>query len=567
VTVAYDLIVRGGTIVDGSGLPGFRGDLGVVGDRIAAVGNLGGESARATIDADGHVVAPGFIDAHTHMDAQVFWEPLGTNSCWHGVTSVVMGNCGFTLAPCAEKDKALVLRNLERAEDIPRSAMEAGIPWSWETFPEFMDALDRLPKGINYATYVGHSALRTYVMGERAFTDKATTQDMAAMTRELEAGLRAGAVGFSTSRSSNHRTPEGLPVASRIADWSEVKGLCEAMASAGKGVFELAREMVDHDPEAKRDFFARMKALAVETGVPITFGNSWWHHKKPDAWRGYFDLVDETVAEGGKVLVQAGGSMSGSMRSFETLLPYDKAPVWSEFRKLPLPEQERGLRDPEMRQKLVEAARGYKLVKTATDANQLRDVEWDWLFPLFKPMPPYKSIAQIAREQAKDPIDVMIDLALEENLKLFFGNPSFNANDEVVLAMIRHPNAAVTFSDAGAHVASNLNPTHTHLLAEWVRARQEITMEAAIRKLTLDIAAFWGLKDRGLLRKGFFADIVVFDPATISPAMPSLVRDLPTGCPRLVQKAHGIRNTVVNGVVLTRDGVHGGAYPGRLIRA
>jgi N-acyl-D-amino-acid deacylase len=565
--MTYDLVIRGGTIVDGSGLPPFLGDVGVNGDRISAIGDLKGEAAKATIDAEGHIVAPGFIDAHTHMDAQVFWEPLGTNSCWHGVTSVVMGNCGFTLAPCAEKDKALVLRNLERAEDIPRSAMEAGINWSWETFPEFMDTVDRLSKGLNYATYVGHSALRTYVMGERAFTDTATTQDMAAMKRELEAGLRAGAVGFSTSRSSNHRTPEGLPVASRIADWAEVKGLCETMAETAKGVFELAREMTDHDPEAKRDFFARMKALAVETGVPITFGNSWWHHDRPQMWRGYFDLVDETVAEGGKVLVQAGGSMSGSMRSFETVLPYDKAPVWADFRKLPLAEQERGLRDPAMRKRLVDAAKGYKLVKAATDGNQLRDVDWDWLFPLFTPMPPYKSIAQIAKEQSKDPIDVMIDLALEKHLKLFFGNPSFNGDDDVVLAMIRHPNAAVTFSDAGAHVASNLNPTHTHLLAEWVREKQAITMEAAIRKLTLDLASFWGLKGRGLLRQGFLADIVVFDPETIEPGMPSLVHDLPTGCPRLVQKAVGIKNTVVNGTVLIQDGAHTGAYPGRLMRA
>jgi N-acyl-D-amino-acid deacylase len=332
-------------------------------------------------------------------------------------------------------------------------------------------------------------------------------------------------------------------------------------------VFELAREMTDHDPEAKRDFFARMKALAVETGVPITFGNSWWHHHKPELWRGYFDLVDETVAEGGKVLVQAGGSMSGSMRSFETVLPYDKAPVWAEFRKLPLAEQEKGLRDPAMRKKLVDAANGYKLVKAATDGNQIRDVEWDWLFPLFTPMPPYKSIAQIAKEQNKAPIDVMIDLALEKNLKLFFGNPSFNGDDDVVLAMIRHPNAAVTFSDAGAHVASNLNPTHTHLLAEWVREKQAITMEAAVRKLTLDLASFWGLKGRGLLRKGFMADIVVFDPETIEPGMPSLVHDLPTGCPRLVQKAVGIKNTVVNGTILLKDGAHTGAYPGRLMRA
>src|SRR4051812_40506852 len=191
MTMSYDLLIRGGTVVDGSGLPGYRDDGGIKGDRLAAIGDLRGESAKGPPDAEGHVVAPGFIDGHTHMDAQLFWDRLGTCSSWHGVTSVVTGNCGFSLAPCAEKDKALVLRNLERAEDISRSAMEAGIPWSWETFPEYLDTIDRMPKGINYATYVGHSALRTYVMGERAFSETATAQDMAAMKRELEAGLRA----------------------------------------------------------------------------------------------------------------------------------------------------------------------------------------------------------------------------------------------------------------------------------------------------------------------------------------------------------------------------------------
>ncbi|PYM72759.1 MAG: hypothetical protein DME10_11820 [Candidatus Rokuibacteriota bacterium] len=239
--MSLDLVIKNGWVVDGSGQPRYRGDVGVTGGRIAAIGRIR-ESAREVINAEGQVVAPGFVDGHTHMDAQVFWDPLGTCSCWHGVTSVVMGNCGFTLAPCAEKDKALVVRNLERAEDISGAAMAAGIRWTWTTFPQFLDAIDALPKGINYAGYVGHCALRSYVMGERAFEQTATEDDLRAMERELRAAIQAGAIGFTTTRSPIHETPEGRPVASRLATWAEVRRLVGAMGELNAGIFELAGE-------------------------------------------------------------------------------------------------------------------------------------------------------------------------------------------------------------------------------------------------------------------------------------------------------------------------------------
>ena len=565
--MSYDLIIRGGTVVDGSGLPGYRADVGVSAGYITTIGDLKGVAAKEVIDAEGHVVAPGFVDGHTHMDAQLFWDPLGTNSCWHGVTSVVMGNCGFSLAPCAEKDKALVLRNLERAEDISRSAMEAGIPWSWETFPEYFDAVDRLPKGINYAGYVGHSALRTYVMGERAFTEKATTQDMSAMKRELEAGLRAGAVGFSTSRSNNHRTPEGRPVASRLADWSEVKSLVGVMGDLGTGVFELARETSDHDQDKRRDEQRRLKELAVTTGVPITFGSAWYHRATPDVWRPQFAMVDETFAAGGKMMIQSGAFWHGSMRSFETLMLFDRAPVWNEFRKLPLAEQEKGLRNPELRAKLEQAARDFTVSRDPSLPNVLlREIDWNWIFPVDRPLPPYRSVAEIAKERGKEEIATYIDLALEKNLKLFFYNPNNNEDQDFVLALINHPRSGVTFTDSGAHVASTLNPVQTHLLGHWVRQKQAVTLEAAVRKITFEIASFWGLKGRGMVRDGYHADLVIFDPATIAPGMPSLIHDLPTGSERLEQKATGIMATIVNGQVLLRNGTPTGALPGQLIR-
>ena len=565
--MAYDILIRGGTVVDGSGLPGYRADVGIENGTIVAIGSLKGQAAKETIDADGHVVAPGFVDGHTHMDAQIFWDPLGTSSCWHGVTSVVMGNCGFSLAPCAEKDKGLVFSNLEMAEDISRSAMEAGVPWSWETFPELLDTVDKLPKGLNYAHYVGHSALRTYVMGQRAMTDKASPDEVARMRKHLEAGMRAGAVGLSTTRSHNHRTMAGLPVASRLADWSEIEGLVGLLGELGSGIFEISRTINDSEPDKMKAEFSQLLKLAKESGVPVTFGSAWWKRQYPNIWRQQFAMVDEAIAEGAKVLIQGTAAWNVSLRSFETLMPFDRAPVWVDFRKLPLAEQEKGFRDPEMRKKLVEVAKSYQRPTNPALPNALlRDIDWDWIFPVDKPLPPYKSLDELAKERKQHPVETMIDMALEKHLKMFFLAPNFNESEDYVLAMMRHPRTAVTFTDSGAHVASVINSVQTHLLGYWVRQKQAMTMEAAIRKISFDIAAFWGLRKRGLLREGYHADAVVFDPGTVGPIMPELVRDLPTGSDRLIQKSQGIKNTIVNGQVLMRGNDHTGALPGQLMR-
>lgn len=565
--MSFDLVIKGGTVVDGTGLPGFRADVGIADGTITAIGDLKGQRAEQTIDAEGHVVAPGFVDGHTHMDAQVFWDPVGSNSCWHGVTSVVMGNCGFTLAPCSEKDKNLVLHNFERAEDIPPAAMIAGIPWSWTTFPEYFDAVDALPKGLNYASYVGHSSLRTHVMGERAMEEQASADDLAAMKRELTAGMRAGAIGFSTSRSGAHRTPNGKPVASRLASWDEFRQLVGVLEELGSGIVEIARQNIIADPVERREELDKLKRLALDTGVPFTFGSSFYKRSAPDQWREQFHMVDECNAAGGKMLIQATATWNGSLRSFETATPYDYIPVWKDFRKLPLADQEKGLRNPEMRKKLVDAVHAHThKPDPALPNNFQRPVDWTWVFPLTQPLPPYPSIAEIAKERGQDPVETFIDLALDHHLKLFFIQPSNNEDQDFVLALIRHPHAAVTFSDAGAHVATTINPIHGHLLGHWVRDKQAITLEAAIRKITFDIASFWSLEGRGRLREGHHADVVVFDPATISPSMPELVHDLPSGAPRIKQHSHGIKATVVNGQVLIQEGRHTGALPGRLLR-
>jgi N-acyl-D-aspartate/D-glutamate deacylase len=565
--MAYDLIIRGGTLVDGSGLPGYRADVGISGGMITAIGDLKGQSAKDSIDADGHVVCPGLIDAHTHFDAQVFWDPIGTNVCWSGVTSIIMGNCSYTLAPCKEADKRRVFSNLERAEEIPPQVMEAGIPWSWESIPEHLDALERLPKGLNIGIHVGHSALRTYVMGERAFTDVATDDDLATMKQLVADGMRAGTLGFSTARSNSHRTAEGNPVASRVADWSEIEALVGVLADLKTGIFQISRGFGSNDPAERHAEQAQIRDIAINSKVPLTCGTSWYRRAKPDYWREQFDVVEAVTAAGGTMMVQGGSCWNGSLRSFETVTPYDKFPVWEDFRKLPLDEQAKGLRDPKMRARLLDVARNIKRSDhPGLPAFYLQEVDWNWIFPYENPMPPHRSIAEMAGERGVDPLDLFIDLALEQDLKAFFISPLFNESEDFIQALICHPNTGITFSDAGAHIASAVNPVQSYLLGYWVRERRAITMELAIRKMTFDLAVFWGLGKRGLLREGWHADVTIFDPKTVAPQKPYMAADLPAGGKRLVYKSDGFLATIVNGQVFMRNNEHTGALAGQVMR-
>ena len=564
--MAFDLVVKNGTVIDGSGLPRFRADVGVRGGRIVSVGRIR-ERAREVIDADGQVVAPGFVDGHTHMDAQIFWDPYGTCSCWHGITSVVMGNCGFTLAPCSSKDKHLVIRNLERAEDISAEAMDAGIEWSWTTYREFLDTLERLPKGINYSGYLGHSALRTYVMGERAFDAGSTEDDLRAMEAELRDAIEAGAMGFTTSRSPSHETPDRRPVASRMASWDEVRRLVGVMGDLNAGIFEIAGEGVDRTSggeEARRDYHRRLRELAVETGRPITFG-LFGRKDAPGIWREYVRLIDETAATGGRMFAQVHSRALSAILSFKTQTPFDKLPVWREIRKLPLAEQRARLSDKSLRPKLVEAARAKFDGKPL--GTEARPAVFDWLFVMDNVHGPHRSVAEVARQRGCDPVEAMIDVALERDFDAFFFQPIANEDQNVALELMRYKHAVVTFSDSGAHVSQLMDSSlQTHLLAHWVREKQAFTLEEAVRMLTLVPASYWGFADRGLIREGLAADLVVFDPNTIAAEMPEVVNDLPAGAKRLVQRCRGIAATVVNGETVLRDGKPTGALPGRLLR-
>jgi N-acyl-D-aspartate/D-glutamate deacylase len=563
--MSYDLVIKNGMVIDGSGLPRYHADIGVRRGRIATIGRIR-ERAREVLDARGQVVAPGFVDGHTHMDAQVFWDPLGTSSCFHGITTAVMGNCGFTLAPCAAADKHLVIRNLQRAEDIPPEAMEAGIDWRWTTFPEFLDCLEALPKGINYAGYIGHSALRTYVMGERAFEQPAGENDLRAMERELRDAIRAGAVGFTTSRSPSHETPDGRPVASRVATWGELRRLVAVLGELNAGIVELAGEGVDRVPgdPGLRDYHVRLRELAVESGRPLTFG-VFSRRGVPDVWRAYLALLDETAAAGGRMFAQVHSRSLSALLSFRTQLPFDRLPVWKELRERPLAEQRQRLRDPELRRRLVEASEGRDGHRPV--GTEARPAEYDWLFVFDTVAGPHRTVAEVARERGQHPAETIIDLALEKDLDLFFLQPLANEDQDYALELMRHPRTVTTFSDSGAHVSQLMDASlQTHVLSHWVRAKQAFTLEQAVRMLTLVPATLWGFADRGLIREGMAADLVVFDPDTVGAEMPQVVDDLPAGARRLVQRARGIAATVVNGEVLLRDGQHTGALPGELLR-
>lgn len=560
--MAHDLVVRGGVVHDGTGAAGRRADVAVDGGIITEVGAVT-DRGREELDADGHVVSPGFIDAHTHMDAQVFWDPLGSSSCWHGVTTVVMGNCGFTLAPVRPARRDLVVRNLERAEDIAPEALAAGIEWSWETFPEYLTAVDRLPKAINVAAYVGHSALRTWAMGERAFDGPATDDEVEVMARQLASGLEAGAIGFTTSRSRNHQTSDDRPVASRLAGWSEVCRLVGTLRARSGKIFELAVGPSFSDPDAavRAEAAGRLGALAAATGVPVTFGVAAPHPQTATL----LDLIDRSASAGARMFGQSHSRGISVVLSFASHLPFDALPRWREFRALPLDEQLHKLRDPPTRASLREAA--VNGVYASGIGAEVPPPDYARMRVLRDAVRPNPSVAELAAQRGVHPVDVMLDLAVQTKLQQLFAQPLTPLEPDDLLAIMRHPRTVMTFSDSGAHVSQISDASiQTYLLGYWVRAREAFTLAEAIRMITSVPADAWGLTGRGRIAPGLRADLNVFDPDRIAPMLPELVHDLPAGALRLRQRATGLQATVVNGIPTFREGEHSGALPGRLIR-
>ena len=567
--MSLDLLIKNGTVVDGSGLPRYRADVGVKGGRIVEIGRIRAPAERI-IDADGLIVAPGFIDGHTHMDAQIAWDPLGSCSCWHGVTSVVMGNCGFALAPCKPEDREWFARCLTAVEDIPTEAMLAGIEWNWETFPEYLANVERLPKGINYGMYIGHSALRMYAMGKRALTETASEDDLRRMEHAVGEAIRAGALGFSTSRANTHVTPDDTPVASRIADWREIDRLVGAMAALDTGIFQIGPDI--SGGEAQRVFLARLRQVALDSGRPIMFGMlATKQGVDPNPWDYQTRFMDETVAMGGRMYGQATTRSINAVFSLKSYLPFDVLPGWKAIRALPLAEQKRRLADPEVRRRLIAEEAGMKprdrtLQGGGAATTDPRKPDYDNLYPMLSVDWDDPSVGELARRLNKHPVEVIIDLVLENDNRVFV-QPLVNEQPADVLGLLKHPRTLATFSDSGAHVCQEMGSSlQTHLLSYWVRNKQQFTLEEAVRMLTFDNASAWELPDRGLIRAGYAADLVVFDEQRIKPQLPTVEQDLPGGARRLVQKADGIAATIVNGAIAIENGRATGHSAGQVLK-
>ena len=552
----YDLVIRNGTVIDGSGAPPFRADVAVTGGRIQTIGRIAERGVRE-IDAEGHVVTPGFIDPHTHLDAQMFWDHVGANSCWHGVTTAVMGNCGFTIAPGSADQAALLVRNLERAEDMSAAALSAGIDWSWRTYPEYLDALDRLPMGINYAPQVGHSAVRCHVMGERAFTDAATEAELIEMERHVGEAIAAGAWGFTTSRTRNHLTPDGDPVASRLGTREELHRLIDAASLSGGRMYQYVEDSPTDRPitEHQEDLFR----LSARTGLAFVVPAS----GNPATVLPFLDRAEAAGATFVGVTHPRGIS---NWSSFRSRMPFDVVPEWAAIRSLPLEQQRAILTDPVQRERLVQAALNYTY--PSSTGAEARPPDYDQMRVLSSPIPPWATVNEAAAARGLDPVSLIIELSLEANFEQFFVQPLGRFDTEQVGQLLAHTSVVMGFSDSGAHVSQMADASiTTHMLSYWVRERQAFPVEHAVRLMTSAPAQKWGFADRGLVREGYIADLNVIDLQTVMPTMPVMRADLPAGAKRIEQRAVGYRATIVAGVPLIENGEHTGAHPGALLRS
>ncbi len=563
----HDLVIRGGTVIDGSGQPAFTADVAVQDGAIVAVGQ-GLGPARRELDADGLLVTPGFVDIHTHYDAQVTWDPQLTPSSWHGVTTVVMGSCGVGFAPAAPDRHAWLIGLMEGVEDIPGAALTEGIKWGWETFPEYLAALERLPRALDFAAQVPHGAVRAYVMGERgAANEAATPDDVARMAEIVEEAVRAGALGFSTSRTLLHRSAiDGEPVPGTFAAEDELLGIAGALKRAGHGVFQIALE----HPEVPAEF-TWMRRIAA-SGVPVTFNLS-QIDQAPDLWRRGLALLEEADRDGLPIRAQVAGRAIGILMCWGgTAHPFATHPAALALRDKPEGEVVRTLRDPAFRERLLgqeplHLGEFETFVTRSFHKMFLVDDAFD-----YEPAPE-QSVAAIAAREGRRPEEVVWDALARDGFTgmLYFPLFNYSAGDlDVLHTLHSHPRTLMGLSDAGAHCGAICDGgMPTFMLSHWARDRSRgarLPLEHVVRRQTRDTAEAFGLLDRGLIAPGLKADLNVIDFEGLRLRRPALVRDLPAGGRRLVQRADGYVATVASGEVISEQGEPTGALPGRLLR-
>ncbi len=553
----YDLIVRGGTLFDGTGAPRKRGDLGIRDGRVAAMGDVKG-SAEKTLDAEGMAVAPGFVDIHTHYDAQIFWDRMMTISPWHGVTSVVMGNCGFGIAPTRAEHRELIMRTLENVEGMSLSALQAGVgdDWPFESFPEYLDAIEARGTAINVGALLGHTPLRMYVMGEESTERDATPEEIEKMRALVSEAMEAGAIGFATSQAPTHVGYAGRPVPSRAANFEEIKALTSVLGEQARGVIQAT---------IGRGFFMNELAdLARQTGRNVSWTALLGGAFGPEGHRGILDAHQELQDGGVNVFPQVTGRPLMFEFQWKAPFPFESSRVFKPV----------SAADFEGKKRIYASTEFRKAFKERRDEGGLT-VRWDNTVISSCAQDPgleERNVAEVASERGVDPVDLVLDLALASDLEDRFRVAIMNTDENIVAELLQHPAVVLGLSDAGAHASQLCDACFsTHLLSHWVRDKELLSLEEGVRLLTSRSAEVFGIEDRGRLDIGLAADVAIFDPETVGCSPLRRSYDFPGGADRLISDAEGMRAVIVNGRILREEGQDRvdpeGPLPGKLLRS
>ena len=565
----HDLVIRNGALIDGTGGATRTADIAIDKGVITVVGEVPGGGVKE-IDAAGLIVTPGWVDIHTHYDGQVTWDPYLSPSSWHGVTTVVMGNCGVGFAPARPDKHDWLISLMEGVEDIPGSALAEGIKWNWESFPEYLDSIDAQERVLDVAAQVPHGSVRAYVMGDRgARNEAATPEDIAEMARLVGEGVKAGALGFSTSRTMLHRSKDGEPVPGTFANAEELIAIGRAMANAGHSVFELASDMAPADDE-----FAWMKALSQETGIAVTYGLL-QSPMQPEKWRDMLRMTEDARAEGARITAQIACRPTGMVLGWQsTVHPFIARANYRAIADLPFAQRLEKLKDP-----LVRAAILADPSPNIGPIGQILTQGYDRMFRLekganldYEPRAE-DSVAVLAKTTGQEPDAIVYDMLMERDGRGYIYLPLLNYslfNFDHIREMMDHPMTVLSLSDGGAHCGVICDASFpTYMVSYWARDRERgarVPLEQVVRMQTHDTAKLYGLNDRGVIAPGMKADVNVIDLAKLKILAPEMVFDLPAEGRRLVQRAEGYRATVVSGVVTFENGEATGAMPGKLVR-
>lgn len=566
----HDIVIRGGDVVDGTGAPPRRAEVAIDGDRIVDIGPAVG-SGRRVIDASGRFVTPGFIDVHTHLDAQLFWDPLATPSCYQGVSTVVMGNCGVTFAPVRPGQEGYLAAMMESVEDIRADTIMAGLDWGWQTYGDYLKTLGDRELGVNVGGLIGHAALRYYVMGERSLDEApATAEDRAAMAELVGEAVDAGALGFSTSRTYMHTVPDGRPVPGTFADVEELSAIAGVLAERGRGTFQVVPRIGERDGADRansRAEMAWMEQVSLNSARPLTF-SIMQSDRRPGLWSWVMEQTAGARARGADLRPMTAVRGSAIVYGIAGRTPYDALPTWSEVMAEPPATRLELLARGDVRDRLIAEA---ELPSQASGPLAPKDPAKMYLLPpgsAAYDVGADNSLAAEARRRGVGAAAAFIDYTLETNGRGLLYYPVLNQDLDAVARMITNPDVVLGVADAGAHVALTMDAGNsTYFLRHWVRDRALLGIGPAVRRLTVDAANLFGIADRGVLAPGAYADVNVIDLANLDLFAPEMASDFPLGAQRFVQRARGYDYTLVNGHVLVDHDETTGAVPGRLVTA